>query len=111
MKRLLVIAAVLVGLVFYAMRPVVLPIVLAIFFALMVRPAHTWLKRFVPSAVSLTAGLLQNHRTLPDHQGNPGRREFQTRQNHRPPPRTPAHEKFLRRPLRVGGRVIQSGLA
>ena len=35
------------------------------------------------SAVSLTAGLLQNHRALPDHQGNPGRSEFQTRQNHR----------------------------
>ncbi len=49
-----VIAAVLVGLLFYAMRPVVLPIVLATFFALMVRPVHRWLKRYVPSALSVT---------------------------------------------------------
>jgi len=50
---LAVIAAVLVGGVFYFLRPVVLPIVLAVFFALLVRPLHRRLRRRVPEAVSI----------------------------------------------------------
>ncbi|TNF25579.1 MAG: AI-2E family transporter [Deltaproteobacteria bacterium] len=51
---LAVIAAVLVGAVLYSMRPVILPIVLAVFFALMVRPVHQRLRTVMPDAVSLT---------------------------------------------------------
>lgn len=50
---LAVIAAVLVGGVLYFMRPVALPIVLAIFFALLVRPVHQRLRRRLPDAVSI----------------------------------------------------------
>jgi predicted PurR-regulated permease PerM len=50
---LAIIAAVLVGGVLYSMRPVILPIVLAIFFALLVRPVHRRLRKIVPEAVSL----------------------------------------------------------
>jgi len=50
---LAIIAAVLVGGVLYAMRPVLIPIVLAVFFALLVRPVHRRLRKVVPEAVSL----------------------------------------------------------
>ena len=52
---LAIIAAVLVGGVLYSMRPVILPIVLAVFFALLVRPVHRRLRKHVPEAISLAA--------------------------------------------------------
>lgn len=48
------IAAVLAGAVLYSMRPVVLPLVLASFFAILVRPLHRVLRRRIPEALSLT---------------------------------------------------------
>jgi AI-2 transport protein TqsA len=53
-----IIATIMVGGVLYFARPVVLPLVLAIFFALLVRPAYHWMRRFVPSAVAMTVVVL-----------------------------------------------------
>lgn len=53
-----IIATIMVAGVLYFARPVVLPLVLAMFFALLVRPAYRWMRRFVPSAVSMAVVVL-----------------------------------------------------
>lgn len=52
------IAVILIGGVLYLMRPVVLPIVLAIFLASLARPVQVRLQRIMPSALALVATVL-----------------------------------------------------
>lgn len=55
---IVIIAVVLVGAVLYAMRPVVLPLILAIFIASLARPVQLRLQRFLPNALALVATVL-----------------------------------------------------
>jgi len=48
-----ILTALAIGAALYFMRPVVLPLVVAAFFGILVRPVHVALKRFLPAGLSL----------------------------------------------------------
>lgn len=50
---LLVIAVVMVGAVLYLMQPVILPVILALFFSALARPLQLRLQRYLPSSIAL----------------------------------------------------------